>query len=179
MGRPINPEAILETPRWSTMPTFLIRLGFAASILLVPITAEAQIVAELDAYWAALSRTVAEGDFEGYGAAFHPDGVLVSMNSGTSQLNSTFMVGAEPEFAANREEGASASVEFRFTQRLHDEVTAHETGIFRYANTPSGGTGRVAFVHFDALLVKKNGKWLMLMEYQRQRTTQQEWDDLN
>ena len=101
------------------------------------------------------------------------------MNSGTSQLNSPFMVGAEPEFAANRGEGASASVAFRFTQRLHDEVTAHETGIFRYANTPSGGTERVALVHFDALLVKKNGKWLMLMEYQRQRATQQEWDNLN
>ena len=136
-------------------------------------------MAELDAYWAAYSRTVAEGDFEGYGALYHPDGVLVSVNSGTSQLNSTFMVGAEPEFAANREEGASASVAFRFSQRLHDEVTAHETGIFRYANTPSGGTEKVALVHFDALLVKKDGGWLMLMEYQRGRATQQEWDDLN
>ena len=33
--------------------------------------------AELDQYWEALSKTVAEGDFEDYAAAYHPDAVIV------------------------------------------------------------------------------------------------------
>ena len=34
-------------------------------------------IAELDKYWEELSRTVIEGDFEGYGAGYHPDAVVI------------------------------------------------------------------------------------------------------
>ena len=42
------------------------------------------ITNELDAYWAEVSRTVAEGDFEGYAALYHEDAVLVSSPSQAS-----------------------------------------------------------------------------------------------
>jgi hypothetical protein len=38
---------------------------------------------------------------------------------------------------------------------------------------------RLAFaapMHFEALLVKKEAEWLMVMEYQKQMATEQEWD---
>ncbi len=90
----------------------LIQLSVLGLILLVPASVDAQTVAELDAYWAEVTRTVEEGDFEGYSGLYHPDAVL--------------------------------------------EV---------------GGT-----VHFDALLVRKDGAWLMMMEYQKQPATGAEWD---
>ena len=40
---------------------------------------------ELDAFWAEVSRTVAEGNFKGYSATCHEEGVLVSGSSQTSQ----------------------------------------------------------------------------------------------
>jgi hypothetical protein len=39
---------------------------------------------ELDAYWAEVSRAVREGDFDGYKATCHEEGVLVSGTSKTS-----------------------------------------------------------------------------------------------
>ncbi len=33
------------------------------------------------------------------------------------------------------------------------------------------------FIHFDALLVKKDG-WLMMMEYQKTPASKEEWDAL-
>jgi len=71
---------------------------------------------------------------------------------------------------------AVAGVEFRFVERLDDESTAHQTGIFRYTFEPEGGTPAVAMLHFEALLVRKDGAWLMVMEYQKQPATDAEWD---
>jgi hypothetical protein len=67
-------------------------------------------------------------------------------------------------------------VTFRFTQRLHDETTAHETGIFRYTFEPEGGAPTVAMVHFEGLLVRKDGSWLMVMEYQKDQASEEEWE---
>ena len=40
---------------------------------------------ELDAFWAEVSRSVREGDFEGYQATCHEEGVLVSGSKQISQ----------------------------------------------------------------------------------------------
>ncbi len=147
-------------------------------LLLVPLGVNAQVTDQLDAYWAEVTRTVEEGDFDGYAALYHPDAVLVNLGSGNSYPISQALAGWEQGFVDTREGKGTASVSFRFTQRLHDATTAHETGIFRYTYTPQGGEQTVAQVHFNALLVRKDGVWLMLMEYQKQPATAEEWDAL-
>ena len=132
---------------------------------------EAQITAELDAYWAEVSRTVGEGDFDGYAATYHPDAVVIFGMA--SQPISEALAGWEQGFADTRAGRVTASVDFRFSERRNDATTAHETGIFRYAS----GDGAPAYVHFEALMVKRDG-WKMLMEFQRGAATQAEWDAL-
>lgn len=68
-----------------------IELNLALSVvggLLVSIPAAgySQVTEELDAYWAEASRTVVEGDFEGYSVLYHPDAVLVSQGSETMAI---------------------------------------------------------------------------------------------
>jgi ketosteroid isomerase-like protein len=138
----------------------------------------AQTTAELDAVWAEMSRTVSEGDFEGYAALYHEDAVLVAMGAGTSYPISTALDGWEQGFTDTREGDATASVRFRFSQRLHDETTAHETGIFNYRFESAAGEVSDTYIHFEALLVKKDG-WKMIMEYQQSPATPEEWEALN
>lgn len=123
-----------------------IRLAALAALALSPSAAYAQTIDELDAYRAELSRTVERGDFEGYAALYHPDAVLVSGFSGESYPISQALSGWK-----------------------------QGSGIFRYTFTPEGGETTVAPVHFEALLVKKDGEWLMLMEYQKDMATEEEW----
>lgn len=152
----------------------------AASLVLLPgvaAPAAAQVTVELDAYWADVSRTVLEGDFEGCADLYHPDAVLVSLGSGTSHAIAEALEGWEQYFVDTREGRVEASVEFRFTQRLHDATTAHETGMFRYRLEPVDGEPVDAIVHFEGLLVKKDGEWLMLMEYQKDPATEAEWEE--
>lgn len=142
----------------------------------LPAVAVAQTEAELDAFWAEMSRTVAEGDFDGYAALYHPDAVLVSLGANTSYPIADALAGWKQGFDDTRAGKAAAGVTFRFTKRLHDESTAHETGIFRYTLEPEKGDGIVAVVHFEGLLVKKEGRWQLMMEYQKQPATPAEWE---
>ena len=152
--------------------TFLLTLnnGFADS--------ESDVTSELDAYWTELSRTVKEGDFDAYAAGYHPDAVLANMGKGVSYPISTALAGWKQGFMDTKAGKMKASVEFRFSQRLNDESTAHETGIFRYASQAGDGEEVVAFMAFEGLMVKKD-RWLMLMEYQKNEVSEEDWNALN
>jgi ketosteroid isomerase-like protein len=150
----------------------------AAAFLLLTTTGKAQsVTGELDAYWAEVSRTVAEGDFEGYSAVYHPDAVLVFAIQDRSVDLETALAGWKPGFDQTAAGDLTASVDFRFSKRLISPTTAYEEGIFHYMSESAEGTGG-AMVHFTALSVKKDGRWLMLMENQVSMATLEEWEAL-
>lgn len=152
------------------------RIAIFGLFLLTPSAVSAQTTAELDAFWAEMARTVGEGDFEGYSALYHPDAILVSLGSQTSYPIAQALAGWKQGFVDTRAGDARAGVTFRFTRRLHDETTAHETGIFRYTFQPQGGAQSVAMLHFEGLLVKKDAGWLLMMEFQQRPATEAEWE---
>lgn len=154
--------------------------ALAAGFLTAPDALAAQSTAELDAYWAELARTVEEGDFEGYAATYHEDAVFVSDiqngGAGVSYPIASALAGWKQLFDDTKSGDAKASVTFRFTRRLSDETTAHEVGMFNYRFGPADGEAPNQYTHFESLLVKKDGKWKMIMEYQKAIGTQEEWD---
>ena len=85
----------------------------------------------------------------------------------------------KPEFAATKSGKIKANVAFRFSQRLGDDATAHETGIFRYSTVDAEGQSTDEYIHFEGLLVKRKGNWKVLMEYQKSKATLQEWKALD
>lgn len=133
---------------------------------------------ELDAYWAEVSRAVNAGDFEGYKATCHDGGVLVSGINRRSQPLSDALAGWKDGFDTTKAGENQASVEFRFSQRLGDSTTAHETGIFLYSTVAADGKRSHQHIHFEGLLVKQGGKWLILMEYQDSVASQKQWQAL-
>ena len=155
------------------LPALLIALLLFCAL---PLSAQS-VTDELDAYWAEVSRTVAEGDFEGYSAAYHPDAVLVFASNNQSVPLQQALAGWKPGFDQTANGDMTASVSFRFSQRLVSETTAWEKGIFNYQSESDQGAGG-AMVHFTALSIKKDGRWLMLMENQMSEATQAEWDAL-
>ena len=135
-------------------------------------------LAQLDAYWAEVSRSVREGDFKGYTATCDPQGVLVSVTKMTSQPLSVALARWEKDFTDTKSGKVKATVEFRFSQRVGDESTAHETGIFCYSTLDSEGKRNQEHLHFESLLVKRKDGWKTMMEYQKSKATPQEWDAL-
>ena len=138
-------------------------------------------LAELDRYWAELARTVQEGDFEGYGASYHKDAVVVfaTGKNKTSVTLSKALAGWKEGFMKTKEGKQNDAVQFRFSQRIGDENTAHETGIFRFTSTNTDGKIIAEYtLHFEMLLIKRKGKWLGLMEHQKSTATKEEWEAL-
>lgn len=153
-------------------------------VSLLPMTVLAQgatvdVSQELDAYWEELSRTVDMGDFEGYKALYHADAVMVNEISGSTYPIGEAFAGWKAGFDDTKAGNMDAEVTFRFSNRFIDGTTAFETGIFRYVAHPEGGEPSVSLIHFDALTIKQNGSWVMMMERQISIATQQEWDALD
>lgn len=140
---------------------------------------EATRLAALDAFWAEVSRSVREGDFEAYRATCHSDGILVSGTAKKCYPLAAALARWKQDFVDTAAGKTVASVEFRFSQRLGDETTAHETGIFVYSSAAADGEPKRDYIHFECLLAS-NGKggWKTVMEYQKSKATKTEWDAL-
>lgn len=136
---------------------------------------------DINMFWHEAARTVSTGDFAAYSALYHPDAVVVDT---LAESNRTKPIAeALRQWKAGFDETASnfrtSSVAFRFSRRLHDAETAHETGIFRYISSSNKEAEKTTYVKFESLMVKKNAKWMWLMEYQREMATREEWDALS
>jgi hypothetical protein len=138
-------------------------------------------IAELNNYWAEVSRTVREGNFEAYKATYHPDAVCVfttGKNKRTAPID-VQLTQWKNDFVDTKAGKTRNNVEFRLSQRVGDSTSAHETGIFYFSSMDKDGKVLSSgAVHFESLLVKRNGVWLAMMEYQKARATQEEWDAL-
>lgn len=133
---------------------------------------------QLDAYWAEVSRSVGAGDFAAYEATCHPEGVLVAGSKKTSSPLADALKRWKKEFDATKRGEMKASVEFKFSQRLGDATTAHETGMFLYSTVGADGKETHDYIHFEALLVKRDGRWKIVMEYQKSKGTRAEFEAL-
>jgi ketosteroid isomerase-like protein len=135
---------------------------------------------ELDLFWEEAARTVATGDFSAYSALYHPDAVVV--DTVTAPNGTKPIAEALRQWKASFDETASSTREttlaFRFSRRLHNSETAHESGIFQYTSSSNTEPVKTIYVKFEALMVKKDTKWMWLMEYQRELTSKDEWDSL-
>ena len=129
-------------------------------------------IAELDDYWAEVSRCVKQGDFDAYKATFHKDGVFVSGSRNEAYPISQALKRWKPDFTQTKSGKITASVDFRFSKRLGDEATAHETGMFLYSRVNADGTKATYYVHLEALLTKR-GTWKAMMEYQKSQGTEE------
>ena len=139
---------------------------------------EEERILELDAYWEEVSKVVANGDWEKYKDACHPEAVLVSGSKEKSLPMRDILVRWKSEFDATKAGTRSSKVDFRFSHRYGDEQTAHEAGVFVYSFGVEGEEVKREYVHFEALLVKKEGRWLLMMEYQKSIATKEEWEKL-
>lgn len=135
-------------------------------------------LAELDAYWAEVSRSVNQGDFQAYKATCHPKAVLVSGTKQVSYPLAQALNRWKTEFDDTKAGEIEASVEFRFSHRFGDTQTAHESGVFLYTQKKKNAEAIQEYIAFEALLIKENGKWQTLMEYQMKPVSKEVWDHI-
>ncbi|MGB0743477.1 MAG: family 16 glycoside hydrolase [Opitutales bacterium] len=136
-------------------------------------------IKEIDAYWKEVERSVREGDFKAYSATVHPEAVIISGGKQASYPLRQALIRWEKDFENTKSGKLKGDVRFRFAKRYRDTETALESGVFRYISTPNEGEATTDYVAFEALLVKKDGRWLMLMENQIAPVTVEEWEALS
>lgn len=126
--------------------------------------------------WSVISLAVENGDIDAMAAAYHPDAVLVS-GTDTKPVSEALKGWGEGMKKA-KENGTKARVAFRFSSRQDDQHSAFEQGIFKYTSIDSNGTEEHIFINFESLLVKKEGRWLYMLERQLEVTDEAAWNSL-
>ena len=161
---------------------FMLMLAIAChQIAIAQTTVEEVRLNELDQYWSKLSETVEEGDFDSYAALYHPDAVLISLygkQPGCVPISSA-LENWKQGFLDTKSGKNAAKVDFRFANRAGTEQTAYEAGIFNYSSTDTEGKVYSVYVHFEQVLVKKDGNWLTTVENQQKLATEDEWEALD
>ncbi len=134
--------------------------------------------AEIDAdVWTPIAAAVAKDDITGMGRAYHGGAVLVTPER--TRPISEALTSWERDMLANKAKGIRATVALRFANRQDDVSTAFESGIFKYTLIDRGGTAKPSYRRFEALLVKREGKWRILMERQLDAVTESAWNALH
>ncbi|MEM8946931.1 MAG: hypothetical protein AAGD11_17280 [Planctomycetota bacterium] len=131
--------------------------------------------AEVDRFWADISESVSDGDYGAYRSAHHPDAVLV-VNGASCSMESAhqaFRRGFEDTAAGTVEAG----IEFLWKQRSVDANTAFQKGAFRYWSEAAGSTYS-QYTQFEAILVKGDKGWKLLVQKQYKPMTREQWDAL-
>ena len=132
---------------------------------------------QLDSAWGKLKTTVSKGDFRSFKSVYHRDAILVNGISKKSYPIKDAFAGWEQGFEDTKSGIISAHVDVKFSQRLYDQTSAHEAGIFHYYTIDKEGKQNDSYIYFESLWIKKNNKWFMMMEYQKSRTDKVEWDE--
>ena len=147
----------------------LIAFAFGAPMA----AAQDPIEAELDAFWSDVVSSVENWSVDAQKATYHPDAIYVSDHE--ESYRTRRMVDEFAEVGADDAAPPVATLAFRFSSRVHDALTAHEVGVFRFHEQ-----GKEAFYGgVDSYLVKTDGRWLILVEIQRGGgLSQADWDAL-
>ena len=132
----------------------------------------------LNAFWTEAERQVKEGDFEAYTASFHHDAILVNGISKNSIPIKEALNGWEKGFEDTKLGQMKASVEFRFSESILGTSSAYQKGIFFYTSERTEQSPVSVFIHFEVLLTKSNDIWKILMEYQKEYATHEDWNRL-
>jgi uncharacterized protein (TIGR02246 family) len=158
----------------------------AALVVSVPAVAAAQAGAPAgtaastaaidEQVWSAISASVVNQDIDAMAATYHPDAVVVTPGRTVPARTQLPQWGKDMETAKAR--GETATVEFRFTKRLDNAETAFETGMFKYTVVDSAGKATSYHIPMESLLIRANGRWVVVMEHQFAAATPQEWEAL-
>ncbi len=126
--------------------------------------------------WSAISLAVKNADIKAMALTYHPDAVLVTDNQ-TRPISEALENWGEGMKKA-KENGAKARVAFRFSSRQDDDSSAFDRGIFKYTSMDSSGIETHILMHFESLLIKKDDRWLYVLERQREVTDEAAWSAL-
>ena len=135
-----------------------------------------KFIDELDVAWDKLKKTISSGDFRSFKSSYHRDAVLVNGISNKCYPIKRAFDGWKKGFMDTKAGLLDANLELKFSRRVFDSSTAHETGMFHYYTIDKQGKQTDAYVYFESLWIKKQNKWFMIMENQVSRANREEWD---
>ncbi|WP_417463786.1 YybH family protein [Kordiimonas sp.] len=115
--------------------------------------------------WEVFTRSYQENDGELHVSIYHPEVVRPISQNGTVLSGTAYTDHLRKMFANRKARGASgADIHFRFNERLHNNDSAYEVGIYRLTGQRPDGTDFVNYGNFRVVLKKHEGRWKIMFD---------------
>ncbi len=137
------------------------------------------IIAQIDKeLWKPLMESVYEANYPLHESCYHPSAVMVLEIGDKTMSGKQWLEGVKAGFEERKNQAKTTFLKMRFSKRLHDSVSGYETGIFLFSRVQDGER-KNAYIKFEFLLTRENGKWQLLLENQQERLTEEDWNALD
>ena len=130
--------------------------------------------------WKPLIESVLNIDYPLMASKYHPSAIMVfEKGQGNTKTATKYLENVKEGFKIKNKNPNTTPTYFklRFSKRLDQSETAYETGIFMFDKVVNG-VRKKNYTEFQFLLLKENGEWLVMMENQLERKTEEEWNAL-
>ncbi|MFW6227617.1 MAG: YybH family protein [Bacteroidota bacterium] len=99
-------------------------------------------------------------------ASLHDTAIFrIPADNKTIETYSEYISGLENWFAQNLKDNRQLNIEFRFFERINNNLTASERGIYKFSMRAPGTEEVVFYGKFHVILQKENGVWKIRMDY--------------
>jgi hypothetical protein len=151
---------------------------YSISILLVlnAIFSVSVNAVETDKMYRSIVKSVDINDFSLMAKQYHQDAVIVSI--GKTELAKNAIKRWKVDGDKLYGNGGKATVKMRFKERIINKDSAYETGIYHYQTIDSDNIVVDYYSHFSDLSVKKDNKWVVVMERNIKKATVDEFNKL-
>ncbi|MDG1752517.1 MAG: hypothetical protein P8I03_12785 [Thalassotalea sp.] len=154
----------------------MFKYSLTAFVIFIAVFPASVKAVETDNMYRSIVKSVDINDFSLMAAQYHQDAVVVS--KGKTELAQSAIKRWKVDGDKLYANGGKASVEMRFIERTINNNSAYETGIYLYKTIDSENKMVEYYSHFADLSVKKNNKWLVVMERNIKKATAEEFDKL-
>jgi len=114
-----------------------------------------------DQLWTPFEKAFAENDADTFFGLHTNDVVRVNRTSKSVRHGDEYQNTSGENMRRRAEEGRFSILTLRFTERIHSEDAAWETGVYRFESTSNG---TVNFGEFYVVLQKVDGKWRVAVD---------------
>ena len=118
---------------------------------------------EINMVWDKFYRAFDSLDYS-YMADIHSKN-LIRISGGRILDYKTYIDNYKSNFERLKETGEKQRIELRFFERINNDSTSSERGIYKLVVTNNSGVRKSYYGQFHVIMNKQNGKWLISMDY--------------
>lgn len=158
------------------------RLIIIALVFLVihPVRSQSiENIKQINGIWVKFCQAFDSSDYESFNSIHSTEVMRISSDANRIMLSEDYMNANKEYFNNFKNNNIKCEISLRFFERMNNDSFASERGIYKFIFNKGTEKEQIYYGKFHALLVKENGVWRILMDYDSNENNSITGEDYN